>query len=251
MLFLRRFPLLYDAGKTVKRALGMGTPVSRFLRQFSIAHGRRVNFVQLGASDGLRNDPLREFIVRHRWSGILVEPLPGVFDLLRRNYRRLPRDRVAFVNAAVAADTDGAITFWTLGPAVLGRLSLEERLGYLRKSSLHREHLLRWVDGATLCDGDVISVQVPSLTVHTLLERYWRWGDLHLLAMDVEGYDLTLLQSIDLERLAPEAILYESLNLGADEAAARALLERHGYDVVPLGDDTAAVRVSGGATARG
>ncbi|HUF49626.1 MAG TPA: FkbM family methyltransferase [Longimicrobiales bacterium] len=241
MRFLRRSPLLYDAAKSVKRTLGVTTPISRFLKQFSDAHGRRVNFVQIGASDGLRNDPIREFVVRHRWSGILVEPLPGVFDLLRRNYRRQRDDRLAFINAAVAADTNGSLTFWTIAPAALGRMPLEKRLSYLRKSSLDRDHVLRWVNGRTLREDDVVSVQVPSLTLSSLLERHWRWGHLHLLAIDVEGYDLALLQSIDFGRTAPDAILYESQNLREGQQSARELLEYHGYQVTAMGEDTVAV----------
>ncbi|CAN5650068.1 hypothetical protein BH23GEM9_BH23GEM9_33070 [soil metagenome] len=242
MRFLRRSPLLYDAAKSAKRAIGITTPVFNFLNQLSHVHGRRLNFVQIGANDGLRNDPIREFVVRHRWSGILVEPLPGVFDLLRRNYRRINGDRLAFVNAAVVADAIDTLTFWTIAPAALARLPLELRLSYLRKSSLHREHVLRWVNGKTLFEGDVVSVHVPSLTIASLLDRHWRWGDLHLLAIDVEGYDLALLQSIDFERSAPEAILYELQNLGDGAHTARDLLEGQGYEVTAMGEDAVAVR---------
>jgi FkbM family methyltransferase len=242
MRFLRRSPTLYDVAKSAKRAIGITTPVSRFLKRFSTAHGRRVNFVQIGANDGLRNDPLREFVVRHDWRGVLVEPLPGIFDLLRRNYRRVPVGRLEFVNAAVSADTVGTLTFWTIAPAALARIPLEKRLSHLRKSSFDREHVLRWVNGKTVFEDDVVSVEVPSLTIASLLEHHWRWGELHLLAIDVEGYDLALLESIDFERVAPEAILYEAQNLGAGEQCARDLLERHGYEVTAMGEDAVAVR---------
>lgn len=242
MRFLRRSPLLYDAAKAAKRALGVRTPVSRFLRRFSLAHDRRVNFVQIGASDGLRRDPIREFVVGHRWSGLLVEPLPGVFELLKRNYRRVPEGRLTFVNAAVVSGPGGPLTFWTIAPAALDRLGLEERLGYLRKSSLDREQVLQWVNGATVTEADVVDVTVPSLSFSSLLERHWDERELHLVVIDAEGYDLAVLQSIDFTRHPPEAVLYESKHLGEGEAVARDLLESHGYDVTGLGEDTAAVR---------
>jgi len=175
MRFLRRSPLLYDASKALKRAFGITTPLSRFLDRFSRDHGGEVHFVQVGANDGLRRDPL-----------------PGAFQLLRDNYRRVPSDRLTFVNAAVSAGEEGLVPFWTIAPAAVARLPLEERL--------------------------------------------------HLLAVDVEGYDLTLLRSIDFAEFAPEAILYETQNLGADEGVAREFLEGHGYRVVPMGEDAVAVR---------
>ncbi|MFW6088744.1 MAG: FkbM family methyltransferase [Gemmatimonadota bacterium] len=247
MRFLRRSPLLYDAARAAKRALGVTTPVSRFLRRFSIAHDRGVNFVQVGASDGLRRDPIREFVVGHGWSGLLVEPLPGVFELLRRNYRRVPEGRLTFVNAAIVAGPGGPLTFWTVAPEALDRVDLETRLGYLRKSSLDREQVVRWVDGATITEDDVVGVTVPSLSFSRLMEEHWDGRELHLVVIDAEGYDLTVLQSIDFERHAPEALLYESKHLGNGEAVARELLEYHGYRVTRLGEDTAAVRGRSGA----
>lgn len=242
MRFLRRSPLLYDSAKTAKRALGITTPVSRFLRRFSIAHDRRINFVQIGASDGLRRDPVREFVVGHGWSGLLVEPLPGVFELLKRNYRRVAEGRLTFVNAAIAGGPGGPLTFWTIAPEALDRVGLEARLGYLRKSSLDREQVVQWVDGTTITEADVVDVTVPSLSFSRLLDEHWDERELHLVVIDAEGYDLALLQSIDFERRPPGAVLYESKHLGEGEAIARELLESHGYDVTRLGEDTAAVR---------
>jgi len=181
-------------------------------------------------------------VVGHRWSGLLVEPLPGVFELLKRNYRRVPEERLTFVNAAVVAGPGGPLTFWTIAPAALDRLGLEARLGYLRKSSLDREQVVQWVDGTTVTEADVVGVTVPSLSFSQLLERHWDEREVHLVVIDAEGYDLAVLRSIDFEHHAPEAVLYESKHLGEGEAVARELLEDHGYDVTRLGEDTGAVR---------
>jgi hypothetical protein len=32
--------------------------------EFSLCNGRAVRFIQIGASDGLHSDPIREFVVR-------------------------------------------------------------------------------------------------------------------------------------------------------------------------------------------
>jgi len=36
--------------------------------------------------DGAAYDPLHEFVARYGWRGLLVEPLPDMFEQLRRTY---------------------------------------------------------------------------------------------------------------------------------------------------------------------
>src|SRR5665213_3125000 len=48
-------------------------------------------FVQIGAFDGLSQDPLHDLIVRYDWAGILVEPQDRYFQTLRATYANRPR----------------------------------------------------------------------------------------------------------------------------------------------------------------
>ena len=68
-------------------------------------------FIQVGANDGISHDPLRAYIERYHWSGILIEPQPRVFARLCRNYESQPQLR--FVNAALAAQ-HGSATLYTV-----------------------------------------------------------------------------------------------------------------------------------------
>src|SRR5687767_667926 len=47
-------------------------------------------FVQIGANDGRRGDPVFQFIRQYRWRGLLLEPQPDVFRVLVRNYEDEP-----------------------------------------------------------------------------------------------------------------------------------------------------------------
>src|SRR5580700_9172972 len=60
----------------------------------------RLNFIQVGANDGVRGDPIRRYITACEWSGLLIEPLPALFAELQRNNAGNPR--LDFPNAAVA-----------------------------------------------------------------------------------------------------------------------------------------------------
>lgn len=59
--------------------------------EFVIAHlmlsRPSIFFIQIGANDGISNDPLHKFITQFCWKGILLEPLPEVFTRLTTTYR--------------------------------------------------------------------------------------------------------------------------------------------------------------------
>ena len=69
----------------------------------------QARFVQIGANDGMLEDPLREFILANRWRGVLVEPVPYLFERLQRTYRDI--DRVSLENVAIA-DREGSMPFY-------------------------------------------------------------------------------------------------------------------------------------------
>src|SRR4051812_25620205 len=65
-------------------------------------------FVQIGANDGLHDDPVRQHALAHRWRGILVEPDPVHFARLTSNYAG--HSNLTLVNAAVG--TGEEMTFY-------------------------------------------------------------------------------------------------------------------------------------------
>ncbi|MBK6937124.1 MAG: FkbM family methyltransferase [Chitinophagaceae bacterium] len=67
-------------------------------------------FVQIGANDGKSGDPLYEFIINHNWKGILVEPMPDVFEQLKENFS-FASGRLIFENSAIS-DTGGEFTLY-------------------------------------------------------------------------------------------------------------------------------------------
>ena len=72
---------------------------------------KEIFFVQLGANDGVTADPLYKFVNEYAWRGVLLEPLPDVFETLKKNYRQ--SDRLKFLNAAISNE-DGFRTLYTV-----------------------------------------------------------------------------------------------------------------------------------------
>ena len=74
-------------------------------------------FIEIGSNDGEQHDHLSPMIKSREWRGIMVEPVPYVFERLRRNYAGTKS--ISFENAAIA-DHDGQLPFFHLAEAGAG-----------------------------------------------------------------------------------------------------------------------------------
>jgi FkbM family methyltransferase len=242
--FLRRFPRLYHALRVANR------PAWELRRRYHRDHqlrlqrrlnrlldGRRgVFFLQIGSSDGVQNDPIRELILRNEsWSGIFVEPLKGPFEELKRNYGGSAR--FVFENAAVGMAEGTAKFFYFPKDKVA---TLQNIPGwYEQVGSLDREYLLKRDPGL---EPHIVSVEVECLRIDRLLERN-RAPRVDLLHIDAEGHDYKILSQWDFAGHKPSVILYEHEHLSeAERRSARDLLARHGYRISRHYTDTLAVR---------
>lgn len=240
--WIKTRPHLYDIMKRTKRQIfPESDPIFEFFDEFSKSRNRKVSFIQIGASDGLRNDPIREFVIRDRWSGIFVEPLPAVFELLKANYAYSKNPNLVFVNAAISSSDLDTVSFWTFDDAALTNLPLEDRLNYLRKASFDKKHVGRARDSIQSTDKILKEIKVRSLTFDSLVKEYWSGGGIDLLVCDAEGHEAVIITSIDFARVRPGAIFFESHNLGPDKSTVYDLLDHHGYDITEFVGDSVAV----------
>jgi FkbM family methyltransferase len=240
--FVKSRPVLYDIGIRAKRAIGWKTPSYDFFNRLSHVHNGCVNFIQIGANDGIRNDPIREFIIRDRWTGILVEPLPAVFAQLKDNYRRVKGTLLVFVNAAISTSNSENISFWTFDDRFLAPLPFEKRMWYLRKSSTSKDQLKKAVRGNYAFDQIVKEIKVPSMTLSHLVQKYWVRGQINLLVIDAEGHESAILTSMDFEVLNPDAIFFESQHLNRDKNKVFDFLSKNEYKMSEAHGDAIACR---------
>src|SRR5215213_4711023 len=59
-------------------------------------------FIQVGSNDASFGDPLHPFLDIARWRGIMIEPVPSVYDRLVTKHGS--RKNIAFENVAVASE---------------------------------------------------------------------------------------------------------------------------------------------------
>lgn len=210
-------------------------PIAAVLHAFGRANPD-ASFVQVGAHDGTQLDPLRDQIRSRRWSGIMVEPVPYVFERLRARYGAHPR--ITLENVAVA-DRDGTLPFHHLPEASPhdGTWQWYDALGSFRRDVLlsHDRQIPDIADR-------VVTTEVPCLTFETLCRRHGVEA-VDVIQIDAEGYDDVILEGIDLDRHRPALVMFERLHL-ADDAHRRCTdrLTAHGYEWTADPMDTLAVR---------
>jgi FkbM family methyltransferase len=178
--------------------------------------------IQIGACDGLMADPIRAWIQKNHWRGVLVEPQKLEFEKLKRTYRN-ELDRVVLENVAIA-DSEGIRTLYRVKDS---ELTADWKRG--TASLLHRPDAERFTPEVVQC-----------ITLETLLNRH-QVSRIDLLQVDVEGYDFEIIKLIDFEKIRPRLIRYEHRHLRpGDKHACKALLARHGYQTLEMQFDTGA-----------
>lgn len=173
----------------------------------------RATFVQVGANDGVYRDPLTDEIRARPWKGVMVEPVPYVFERLRANYGA--HSRIALENAAIT-DEDGTRELFHLAEAEPGTPRLPD--WYDKLGTFHRDVLLKHRAAIPDFDQRLRTLQVPCLTFESLCRKHGL-ASVDLIQLDTEGHDFEILRQIDLDALRPRLVMYEHLHF--DEAARR------------------------------
>jgi FkbM family methyltransferase len=191
-----------------------------------------LTFLQVGAFDGVADDPVNVHVRRRGWHGILVEPQPAAFERLVANYSHAPG--LTFVNAAIAPE-QGTRPLYVIRDEAG---ELVETLGGI--ASFHRAHLERFMrtDGPRYPGVQIGSLEVRCTTFEDVLSGV---PQLDLLLIDTEGYDVELLELFDFDRFRPAIVRFEHAHLSRarwDEAVQ--LLARHGYRTLREEYDTTA-----------
>jgi len=190
-------------------------------------------FVQIGANDGVRDDPLRALVLEHHLRGLLVEPLPDFFEALRANYAG--EEQLRFEHAAITASGEASMTLHRFHPDA----PIADNLHGLATANAAQLRALAREDGV---EQHIQEEEVPCMTLAALLEKH-AVRQISLLQVDTEGHDYEILQMAMETGVFPEMINYEFLHLHpADRLAARRLLIGHGYSLVDSEIDTFAMR---------
>ena len=162
-----------------------------------VSAGDDFRFVQIGANDGVSFDWTYEFVTSRRLRGLVVEPLPDLFEALCRAYSSYPE--VTPVNVAIHK-TARDIDIYRVDPNLTSGLPEWAKA----IASVDRNHHKK-----SGIPSDVIRTErVKCITLPELLSTY-QVSRIDYLQIDVEGYDGAILEMVDLDRLRPAIIRFE------------------------------------------
>ena len=158
-----------------------------------------LRFIQIGANNGVRGDPIWFKVPRYAWTGLLVEPLPSAFAALRRNYAG--QAGLDFLNAAVDASAGTRILHF-LRPG----LPVPDWAGGLATFDLARLQETARTLGRT--DADILHQEIRTAAWEEVLARFGD-GPCDVLVVDTEAHDIPILRAAPLASLRPTVIHFE------------------------------------------
>jgi FkbM family methyltransferase len=182
----------------------------------------RLNFIQVGACDGVVSDQARSFIRDTRCHSILVEPIPANFAELSRQYEGL--SNVMLLNAAVDTSSGKRAIHSVINQGRWLDSPVAKQL-----ASFDRGHLLRF--GVFENEIETISVQCM-----TLDEIYSAAGfdNIDILQVDTEGFDAEVVKMALKSNKLPEIIYFENSQIrkklkNTELSSLYDSLKMHGY----------------------
>lgn len=184
-------------------------------------------FIQVGSNDGVTDDPIHEYVVSSRWKGIVIEPVPYIFEKLKQTYRTCPG--IIFENVAIDSE-DGVRTFYRLEE----NDDQQVPEWYDLLGSFKKEAIVRQRDRISHFDDYLISEEIRCLSLSSLVRTH-EIRRVDLLHIDAEGHDYEIIKSIPFAAVKPAMILYEHRLLSPDDARdCERLLKERGYTLVRI-----------------
>jgi len=165
-----------------------------------------LTFVQVGAFDGVTGDPLRKYIDRCGWSGIVVEPQSTAVNQLRKLYEG--NRRIVILQGAIDGKCGRKILYTVHAegvPSWAGGLA-----------SFHRENIVKHSSLIPGVEEMIREESVECITFDTVLESL-RDQRVDLLQIDTEGADGYVLSLFPFDRVRPSIVHWEIKHLGRQE----------------------------------
>lgn len=158
-----------------------------------------VKYIQIGANDGIRFDPVFEFLRYNasKTNGLVVEPVEDYYNALVRNYSRFKK--IITVHKAIH-NTEKQLNIYRVSKKH-ETLVPEFALGIASFNPQHHKK-------TGIPEAYISSEKVNCISFQELLNTYEFW-DANVLIIDTEGYDYEILKEIDFKHFKPFVIHFE------------------------------------------
>jgi len=155
-------------------------------------------FIEAGANDGYSQSNTYYLEKVLGWRGVLIEGIPELYERCK-----VERDRSRVFNCALVSDgfagSSVTMQYAHLMSVVDGSLKVPERQATHIQAGIKVQNL-----------NGSYSVEVPARTLTSVLSSIPDLPHIDFFSLDVEGYELSVLQGLDLNRFRPTLILVEA-----------------------------------------
>lgn len=198
--------------------------------------------IQVGANDGVSNDPIFEAVHRFADKALLLEPQPDVRMTLAENYGKF-RGELEIDSRAVS--NEKKIILYQID---IGSVSTIAGVNLSGVTSSDKDHVERYAKrylGRKYRHNFIKQFEVECVRLDELIARHFDKMEVFL-QVDCEGADWDVLQTLGIER--PIAINFEMKHLKSSVIhKAFEWLRFEGYDLFPHAGDCLAIKTSGSA----
>lgn len=157
-------------------------------------------FVEAGANDGVRQSNTYYLSRRRGWRGLLIEPIPSLSSECKRNRPESIVRNCALVREALNGTTIELVDV--------------DLMSMVRDASEEQERAIQVAESVQGLRRNVVTIEGRSLS--SLLEEIGS-PTIDLFSLDVEGYELDVLQGLNLEKHSPRWILIETKQIESVE----------------------------------
>lgn len=210
----------------------------RFLEgamELLLAQRGHLTIVQVGANDGVVNDPLYDFAMRHKDATrlLLVEPQLDMIPHLKRNYDGHPDATIV----QTAVGHEGTLTLHRIRPELARRYRGIVASGIASIDSDYVESKARRLLTGRTHHDPVEMIQVDSVPLRELLTEHEARG-VDVILTDTEGFDDEVIYSADIGDVLPVLLAFESVMFDAERTRRiHSHLEAAGYRIVSTTTD--------------
>jgi len=173
-------------------------------------------FVDIGAHDGVRISNSYIFEKYRSWKGLCVEPLPEIFDQLKKN-------RDCYCENYAIMNKEGSCEFLQ----VLGEP--DQLSGVLDKFTDRGLRVIH--DEIKRVGGSTKVIEVKTIELNKLLSKYGL-NEINFMSIDVEGSELEVLKSIDFNNVFIDVLLIENNDTEYTKKNILPYISKYGYDKV-------------------
>ncbi|MDA3872145.1 MAG: FkbM family methyltransferase [Candidatus Marinimicrobia bacterium] len=209
----------------------------------NLSKSKKIYFIQIGANDGMYNDPLYKFIRRDNWEGILIEPQRNIFMRLKHNYKKM--NNLIFENVAVC-NKNGLKSLYKISfsdanwASSISSFRKEDVEALINSGYVEKKAIKEGIKLPTNRKEYITTEKVNCVTLENLILKY-DITNIDMLMIDAEGYDFEIIKTINFNKVKPLNIVYEHTHLSKKEKIeCKNYLKSAGYNLFEDISDTLA-----------